>query len=1229
VVTALSPRSLSAQQQTAQYTVRRDVIHGRVAADSGRALAGAEVAITMAPDRTTQFAKSDSAGRYEVVFEKGTGDYLVHVAALGRKTFRKRITRTGGDSVFTVDAVLPPNVQQLPAVAVAARRQKVARETGGFPTIGVGAAEQIASTGVTATLSPDQRGNVDALATTVPGVSAVPGGGVSTLGLPPTQNTTTLNGLAFGGGSIPRAVNTQARVTTSTYDPARGGFSGAQTQITLAPAGQFTNRRGFATFDSPALQATDAVADRAGAAFTSVDLNFGTEGATNMDRWVYNSGIQLRRRYSDVVSLLSANGDVLRHSGVASDSVARLLAALAALGIPTTSGGVPGSRTTDYVAFIGRLDRPLFDYNTFTPLNTTWGVTGFANYAHTGALNFSPTATPAHGGESAQMNAGFQGVYSAYFGKQKDELNDVRSGISVSRVTDSPYISLPDGRVLVSSSFTDGTGGVASLGFAGSGAPEATRTTATWESTNETQLYWKGSATHRGKIYLNSRLDSYVTEPISNQLGSFSFNSIADLAANRPASFSRTLAAPRRTGGAWTGAASIGDNWVPSQRFSMIYGARAEANVFTRVPAYNPDIDRLFGVRTNTAPNTWHASPRVGFNWVYTSARQSQGGSSGLIGTFYTVPKGVIRGGVGEFRQLLDPALLSEASVMTGLPGSNTRVSCVGAAVPIPDWPAYAATPVSVPSRCASGASFFSDSASNVLLFDKHYQPASSWRSNLSWSSSFKAVQFVVDGVFSFNVHQPSSRDLNFARLQYFTLADEGGRPVFVPTASIVPGTAAIATSASRVSQQYAQVFSRTSDLRSWARQGSLRLRPNFMFVGRWLLDATYTYADVRSQSRGFDGATFGDPLVVTWARGDFSPRHEITTSAGYASSWVAFTLFGKVSSGQPFTPMIASDVNGDGLANDRAFVFDPLAVKDVRLAQQMSDLFGSTSSRSRDCLTRQLGHAAERNGCEGPWTASFNASIAPGGKLYRKLQRVSIIRSMSINLSNPLGGLDQLMHGSNTRGWGTPSFPDRVLYYARGFDSTSKRFVYDVNPRFGNTRPSATTLRVPFRATIDVQLDFGRPIDEQQIQRMLRNGRNGNPGAKLDSAAIVRRYCGNLPDWYNEIIQQTDSLLLTRDQVETLRDARAKYLGRVMAHWGEFARYLAAVPDRFDNKELAARQKKVTDDAWEIARQEAQSTLPKILTTPQLNLLPGNSGFLYKAKQPITGVRYFSSNSC
>src|SRR6185437_10482916 len=295
--------------------------------------------------------------------------------------------------------------------------------------------EDMAGSGVTAAVPPDLQGNLEAMAGTIPGVSAVPGGGVSVLGLAPSQNNTTLNGLAFNGASVPRGARTQTVVALSTYDPSHGGFSGAQTQVSLAPGDINTNRRAYFTLDAPALQAADPVAASAGQQYTALDFNLGTSGATNMDRWVYNSGLELKRRYSDVTSLLDASPDVLAHAGVARDSVARLLAALDALGIPSSARGIPSTQATDVVNFMGRLDRPLFDYDTFTPLNTTWGLTGFVTDSHTGAQSFSATTTPAHGGETNDLSAGGQAIYSAYFGAKKDELNDTRTGISVHRTT--------------------------------------------------------------------------------------------------------------------------------------------------------------------------------------------------------------------------------------------------------------------------------------------------------------------------------------------------------------------------------------------------------------------------------------------------------------------------------------------------------------------------------------------------------------------------------------------------------------------------------------------------------------------------------------------------------------------------------------------------------------------------------------------------------------------------
>src|SRR5262245_27965 len=266
--------TLDAQQTQPTYQIRRDVIRGRVTTDSGKVIVGAQVAATMAPDRMTQFGTSDSTGRFEIVFEKGTGDYLVHISSVGRDAFRKRLTRaTPTDSVFTVDASLKLSVQQLAPVTVQAQRTRVPRETGtGFPN-SIGGKEDLGGAGVNASVAPDQRGNLEAMASAIPGVSAVAGGGASVLGLAPSQNGATLNGLAFDGASVPRGARTQSMISSSTYDASRGGFSGVQTQVSLAPGDINLSRRSFLTLDLPAVQATEGVATRTGSEFPTLRLD--------------------------------------------------------------------------------------------------------------------------------------------------------------------------------------------------------------------------------------------------------------------------------------------------------------------------------------------------------------------------------------------------------------------------------------------------------------------------------------------------------------------------------------------------------------------------------------------------------------------------------------------------------------------------------------------------------------------------------------------------------------------------------------------------------------------------------------------------------------------------------------------------------------------------------------------------------------------------------------------
>jgi hypothetical protein len=335
----------------------------------------------------------------------------------------------------------------------------------------------------------------------------------------------------------------------------------------------------------------------------------------------------------------------------------------------------------------------------------------------------------------------------------------------------------------------------------------------------------------------------------------------------------------------------------------------------------------------------------------------------------------------------------------------------------------------------------------------------------------------------------------------------------------------------------------------------------------------------------------------------------------GYSRSGLTLTMLGRVQSGLPFTPIVGGDVNGDGLANDRAFIFDPSRAPNAPLGADLRALMASSSSNVRNCLARQLDHPAAPASCEGPWTASLNTRLGYTGDGRRLSRRVDI----GLNFSNPLGGLDQLLHGSTgLRGWGAAPAPDPVLYSVRGWDAAAQRFNYSVNPRFGNTRPSATTLRAPFRLTLDVSVDVGRPVEQQQVDRWLKPGRSGRAGPKADAIELKRRYDRNVPDLYAMVLQQTDSLLLSRDQVESLQRARAAYRVRLDSVWSGLASHLADLPDDYDSRAAYRSAEGAIDGAWDLTRLDLQRTLPEILNRVQLQLLPGIVRSLYSAKDPV-----------
>jgi hypothetical protein len=1172
-----------------------DVIRGRITGETNEPLENVQVVITSLSGNVNRTARTDRAGRFTVTFPNGDGDYMVTIAAVGYAQKRFEVKRAADEDVLLADAKLSKVGTVLDAMKVTAERQRVSR---GEVSQDVGGTERTISN--LNALPPDQMTDLAALAATLPGVQLVPGqdggaNGFSVLGLGADQNNTTLNGMMFGGAGLPRDAGVISSLTTSPYDVSRGGFSGGQFQLRTRSGTNFSQRGLSFVGDAPQLQWTDAAARATGQEFSNGSVGGNVSGPLVFDKAFYSLSYQLGRRSSDLQSLLNTSPSGLQASGVAADSVTRLLGILGNNRVPINSGGIPGSRLTDQGSLLGAID--------FAPPSSASGaaynLTVNANWNKQNPA-FTPltTSLPNTGAERVSWTGGLQGRHSAYLTVRGiGVLSETSIGANGSNNEGTPYLALPAGRVRVNSTFTDGSSGVQLLSFGGNQFLNTTQQTTSLMA-NNTLSWFSGNNKHRLKFGTEFRRDGSAQDQTINRLGTYTYNSLADLQAGVPVSFTRTLSPRERNSDVMIGAVSLGDSYRKSQTLQIQYGVRVDANQFLDTPTRNLDLEQRLGVRNDRVPNGVFVSPRIGFSWQY--------GTGPQIGAFegaFRGPRAVVRGGVGVFQNTPQATLIGNAIDNTGLPSAIQQLACVGAAVPTPDWNAFTSF-ASIPSRCADGTagSVFAFGAPNVTTFADGFSPSRSVRSNLSWSGPvlWTHLNASFDATYSLNTQQQSFVDRNFAGVQRFALENEGSRPVFVNVSSIVPLTGGIAAGDGRVVPQYQRVTEQLSDLRSRSGQFSVRLSPtNFSTNFSW--SASYTYGNVREQFRGFQ-STAGNPFEVDWSRSGFDSRHQIT----YTLNWNAFDLirigwFGQFRSGTPLTPTIGGDVNGDGFANDRAFVFDPSRANDPLVASGMEALLQNGSRVARECLARQLGTLAARNSCQGPWVTSANLSIGFNPLKLRLPQRMNI----SLNVSNPIGAADLLLHGENNlRGWGQQPFLDQSLLYVRGFDPATRRYKYEVNQRFAATNPQFQQFRAPVTVTAQVRYDIGLTRERQVLTQALDRGRR-TEGIKANAPTIKAQFGnGGVPNPLATILRDQDTLKLSADQADAIATMNRRYLVRLDSIWAPIATQFAALPDGYDKDRIYFQYVRAREASIDILRGYAPQ-VKKLLTEPQRRRLP------------------------
>lgn len=1188
-----------------------DIITGRVVGPDDRPIPGARVDVKSVETEITRSKTTNDKGQYTILFPDGGGQYEVTVHAIGLAPAAFSLVRQADEDRLVGDVQMVAAPTTLGAVVVRSRNPG---RGGDRPAPGD---LQRTLTGEQLARLPIDPSDPNAIALLQPGVVGVDAtdttaAAFSVAGQRPDQNQVTLDGISFNGGTVPQEAVRNTRVITNTYDVARGQFTGGQIATTTrGGTNRVSGSMSYALRDPHLEFAADQETPTTfGSTYTQHQLSAGVGGPIVRNKAFWFGAMQLRLRSDPFQTITAANPLTLQRLGANPDSTARFLELTQGYGVPLTMATIPDDRGATNATGIVRFDYQLTDDHSLM-LRGNW------QGSVQDAYRTSALALPTHGGTSGSSGGGALVQLSSVLGQF---LNQGKASYARNLNSADPYLDAPEGRVRVSSILSDSTQAITTFDLGGNTALPSDGISDLFEGTDE--LSWlSGDGAHRFKLGALLNVSDFASTSAANRNGAFTFNSLSDFAANRPATFRRALAPRQRAGGALNAAIYLGDTWRRSRALQLTYGARVEASDFRGQPRYNAQIDTLFGRRTDLFPSEVHVSPRAGFTWMLGRLYGGRGQAASPRTPW------IVRGGVGEFRGRAPTQLFQSAIDATGLPGAETQVLCVGDAVPAPEWLAYAADPSTIPTACADGSApdpAFSSQRADVTVFSPDFTAPRSWRASLGVSKRFLTrYNASINTAYALGTRLYGVEDLNFDPSVQFRLADERNRPVYVPTTAIFPRTGAVSLVGSRRSDAYGQVFNVSSDLESRTAQVTFSLGgANF---GGFLWNAAYTYMRSTDQSSFSGGSaaggfasstTAGDPNLRQWGTSDLERRHSIVGSFTWlAKPWIDLTSVIRMTSGRPFTPRVGSDINGDGARNDRAFVFSPDAAVtgDTALSNGMARLLATAPASARDCLLAQMGTVAGRNTCHGVWqpTFDFQANLRPnlGQSVGRRL-------NFMVSAINPLAGLDQLLHGTDKlHGWGQRSRPDPMLLYVRGFDARQQRFIYEVNQRFGDNPAARAAIRQPFMVGLQARFQIGPDRQRELMQQRLRALGGGAKG--IDMRAIVDRVA---PNPATTIIGMKHTLNLTAAQVAALRtiadsldlqtDTLVKELENqraTAANGGDLATIFPIIRPKLQqarNAYLAALQRVravLTPEQW--------AALPDVIRNPRLQAPRGRGG--------------------
>src|SRR5690606_36078000 len=151
-----------------------------------------------------------------------------------------------------------------------------------------------------------------------------------------------------------------------------------------------------------------------------------------------------------------------------------------------------------------------------------------------------------------------------------------------------------------------------------------------------------------------------------------------------------------------------------------------------------------------------------------------------------------------------------------------------------------------------------------------------------------------------------------------------------------------------------------------------------------------------------------------------------------------------------------------------------------------------------------------------------------------------------------------------------------------RGYNPQTNSFEYDVNQRFGSTRPQQNARRNPVAITMRLGWDIGPTRERQTLLQQLDRGRT-RPGNRPSLQQLRGTANIGLLNPMQQILQQSDSLKLTRQQADSLTVLNRLYVLTSDSIWMPTARFLSELPDRYDHELAYDRYRRAREQSVDV----------------------------------------------